>query len=120
MRYKVRTPEGELTMPSRHELQQAYTYGLIGPEDEVLEEGGTVWRKASSLPGLYPPSASRTALSPGEALRLVAVVVLGLLALGLVLSGEATLAGVGVALAFLLVGWLFAYTRRAFQLRRKG
>ena len=52
MRYRVRTPEGELGYPSQEDLVRAYSQGLVGPEDEVLEQGHTTWRKAASLPVL--------------------------------------------------------------------
>ncbi len=52
MRYRVRTPEGELEYPSLRDVEQAYVQGLVDPQDEVLEEGSTLWRKAESLPTL--------------------------------------------------------------------
>jgi hypothetical protein len=50
MRYQVRTQEGELTFQSFGEVEQAWLMGLVGPDDELLEEGKTLWRKASSFP----------------------------------------------------------------------
>ena len=38
MGYRVRTPDGELSYGSMREVELAYTQGLVGPEDEVLEE----------------------------------------------------------------------------------
>jgi hypothetical protein len=52
MRYRVRTPEGELTYESFGEVERAYLSGLVAPEDEVLEEGATRWRKAGAIPTL--------------------------------------------------------------------
>jgi hypothetical protein len=52
MRYRVRTPEGELEYESILHVEQAYAAGLVDPEDEVREEGGTLWRKASTFPTL--------------------------------------------------------------------
>jgi hypothetical protein len=50
MRYIVRTPEGSLTYSSMLEVEKAFQAGLVGPDDEIQEEGGTTWRKASSYP----------------------------------------------------------------------
>ena len=52
MRYRVRTPEGELSYESFGEVERAYLSGLVDPEDEVLEEGTTRWRKAGAIPTL--------------------------------------------------------------------
>lgn len=50
MKFKVRTPEGELEFQSFGEVEKAWLMGLVGPEDELLEDGKTMWRKASSFP----------------------------------------------------------------------
>ena len=52
MKFKVRTPEGELEFQSFGEVEQAWLMGLVGPDDELLEDGKTKWRKASSFPHL--------------------------------------------------------------------
>jgi hypothetical protein len=90
MRYRVRTPEGELEYESILHVEQAYVSGLVDPEDEVLEEGGTLWRKAATLPNLA--RARRPAGSKGsnrkQLLTILFAVVLGLFALLLVASGR--------------------------------
>lgn len=50
MKYRVRSKEGELEYPSFGAVEQMWLMGLIEPDDEILEEGKTVWRKAGSLP----------------------------------------------------------------------
>ena len=50
MKFKVRTPEGELQFQSFGEVEKAWLMGLVGPDDELLEDGKTTWRKASSFP----------------------------------------------------------------------
>jgi hypothetical protein len=50
MKFKVRTPEGELDFQSFGEVEKAWLMGLVGPDDELLEDGKTRWRKASSFP----------------------------------------------------------------------
>jgi len=52
MKYRVRTPEGELSFSSILELTKAYLVGLVAPEDEVQREGDSRWRKAASIPQL--------------------------------------------------------------------
>lgn len=58
MKFKVRTPEGELQFQSFGEVERAWLMGLVGPDDELLEDGKTMWRKASSFPHLV--NARRT------------------------------------------------------------
>ena len=52
MKFRVRTPEGELEFQSFGEVERAWLMGLVGPDDELLEDGKTMWRKASSFPHL--------------------------------------------------------------------
>ena len=49
MKYTVRNKDGELTYGSMDEVKTAYVIGLIEAEDEVLEEGATLWRKAGGI-----------------------------------------------------------------------
>jgi hypothetical protein len=58
MKFVVRTQDGELTFGSFGEVEKAWLMGLVGPDDELLEEGKTKWRKASSFPHLV--NARRT------------------------------------------------------------
>jgi hypothetical protein len=58
MKFTVRTPEGELTFGSFGEVEKAWLLGLVGPDDELLEEGNSKWRKASTFPHLV--NARRT------------------------------------------------------------
>jgi hypothetical protein len=58
MKFTVRTKDGELTDGSFGEVENAWLLGLVGPDDELLEEGKTKWRKASSFP--YLVNARRT------------------------------------------------------------
>ena len=50
MKYRVRSSEGELEYLSFGQVEQAWLMGLIAPEDEILEEGHTKWRKAKTIP----------------------------------------------------------------------
>lgn len=50
MRYRVKTKEGELHYESFGQVEQAWLLGFIEPDDELLEEGHTKWRKAKTFP----------------------------------------------------------------------
>ncbi len=117
MRYRVRTPEGELEYESILHVEQAYVSGLVDPEDEVLEEGGTLWRKASTLPVLARarrPAGSKSS-NRKQFLTILLAVVLGVFALLLVVSGRglwALLITVGAA------SLLWRVTYDAFRRKR--
>lgn len=49
MAYRVRNADGELSFPSLADVAKAYRNGLVDPDDEVLDERGGGWRKASSI-----------------------------------------------------------------------
>jgi hypothetical protein len=115
MRYRVRTPHGELEYPSLGDVEQAYVAGLVDPDDEVLEEGGTLWRKAASLPALARAQARRAdsrASSRSQTLTIVVAVVLGMCALGLVFSGRGLF---GLLIAMVVASLLFRVTVNAFK-----
>lgn len=75
MRYRVRTPEGELDYTSKRQLEEAYAQGLVGAEDEVLEDGQTQWHKASSLLTARPES--KRLPKQAQVLTVVLAVLLG-------------------------------------------
>jgi hypothetical protein len=118
MRYRVRTPEGELEYESLLHVEQAYLAGLVDPEDEVLEEGGTLWRKAATIPTLarargHAPGAKISGRT--QFVTILIAVVLGVLALLLVRSGRglwALLIAMGVA------SLLWRVTYDAFRRKR--
>jgi Flp pilus assembly protein TadB len=110
MRYRVRTPEGELEYESILHVEQAYVAGLVDPEDEVIEEGGTLWRKASTFPNLARarrPTRSKSNNRTQSLIILVAVV-LGVFSLLLVWSGQGLLAFLA-ALGVISLLWRVTY-----------
>jgi hypothetical protein len=114
MRYRVRTPDGELEYPSLRDVEQAYVQGLVDPQDEVLEEGGTLWRKAESIPALV--RARRTpsgTAGRGQTLTVVASVALGVVALYLYFTGAGLLWA--LAIAMLIVPLLTRLMMKAFR-----
>jgi Flp pilus assembly protein TadB len=117
MRYRVRTPEGELEYESILHVEQAYVAGLVDPEDEVLEEGGTLWRKASTFPNLARarrPTSSKSTHRKQSLIILIAVV-LGVFSLLLVWSGKGLF---GLLVAMIVVSLLWRVTSDAFRRKR--
>jgi hypothetical protein len=116
MRYRVRTPEGELEYESILHVEQAYVAGLVAPEDEVLEEGGTLWRKAATIPNLARArKATPKPFDRNLALTIALAVVLGICALMLMRSGRGMLALL-VSLGVISLLWRVTFT--AFRKKR--
>jgi len=117
MRYRVRTPEGELEYESILHVEQAYIAGLVDPEDEVLEEGGTLWRKASTLPNLARakrPTSSKST-SRKQLLVILIAVVLGINSLLLLWNNQGLF---GLLVALIVVSLLWQVTIKAFRRKR--
>jgi hypothetical protein len=114
MRYRVRTPEGELEFESILHVEQAYVAGLVDPEDELLEEGGTLWRKAASFPALARARRANPHGTSGrsQGLTIVAAVVLGVISFILLTRGSLLL---GLVLAMVVVSVLTRVTYKAFR-----
>jgi hypothetical protein len=118
MRYRVRTPEGELEYPNLREVEQAYVAGLVDPEDEVLEEGATLWRKAGSLPTLVQAQRRRggtKASGASQGVTILIASVLAVFALLLVRRGQGVF---GLLLAIAIASLLFRVTVNAFRRKR--
>ena len=115
MSYRVRTPDGELAFPSLAEVEKAYAMGLVGPEDELREDGASTWRKAGSLPALA--SSRRSARATGaraQRLPILLAVGLSLLALYLIIRDHPGTRLLGVGLALVVAGLLMRVTSRTF------
>ncbi|HEX8824053.1 MAG TPA: hypothetical protein VF794_29305 [Archangium sp.] len=116
MRYRVRTPDGELDYGSLRDVEVAYVQGLVGPDDEVLEEGKETWRKASTLPALARARPESKGLAArAQVLSILASVVLGVAALALILSDSWTRRSLGVVLALVMSTLLTRVTYKAFK-----
>ena len=112
MRYHVRTPEGELAYTSFREVELAYMQGLVGPEDEVREDGQTLWRKASSIPLLVQARPQERLKSERTQLFAIGVaVVLGIFSFLLLMSGSM----IGILLALLTSAILMRVMYSAFK-----
>lgn len=118
MRYRVRTPEGELEYESILHVEQAYLAGLVDPEDEVLEEGGTLWRKAATIPTLARARGTGIqywAHKNSQTLSIVIAAIAGLFSLFLMKMGYGLWA-LAPALGASSMVWRVTY--KAFNRRR--
>jgi|SRR6218665_195957 len=116
MRYRVRTPDGELDYLSFRDVEVAYIQGLVGPDDEVREEGQTLWRKASTIPLLArarPLDKGRMARA--QLFAVVGSVLMGIWALMLIMSESWTRRGLGIVLALATSALLTRVTYKAFK-----
>lgn len=89
MKFTVRTPDGELTYSSFGAVEQAWLNGLVGPDDELLEEGHTKWRKASTFPLLMKARRHGDAVWGGaQQAYLIMVIVLASITLYMLVHGS--------------------------------
>lgn len=93
MKYRVRTPEGEMEFASLYEISNALRHGLVGGEDELLAPGQTTWVRVAEHTALKAQVRSGKGLRPGS--------ILGGLELGV------TLASALVAVTGILAGWSY-------------
>lgn len=123
MKYRVRSKDGELEYESFKQLEDAARMGFVDPEDELLREGESEWKKASTLPSLMKGKRSglavfRTALT----YWIVAAIGAGLFALWAIANGntddKADLYAEGITAAFVCAGILFKVTVAAQKRRR--
>jgi drug/metabolite transporter (DMT)-like permease len=78
MSYRVRNQDGELRFKTFEELREAYLNHMVGPDDDVLENGSATWRKAGSFPTLVGAlDAKPTALQREARWYLLALALLG-------------------------------------------
>ena len=106
MKYRVRNKDGELEYESFSQLEEAARVGFVEPNDELLREGETEWKKASTL-------ISR----PGRKIRISSIafwtafaVLLALFSLWTLASGDYLLGGLPI---FMLVMVLLKVTTKA-------
>jgi len=116
MGYRVRTPDGELDYATLRDVEVAYTQGLVAPEDEVLEEGHSTWRKAASIPALAQARPESKGLSArAQVLSVLGAVLLGCWALMLIASNSWPRRGLGIVLALVMSTLLSRVTYKAFK-----
>jgi len=111
MKYTVRSKDGELVYSSFGAVEHAWLAGLIGPEDELLEEGTTKWRRADSFPLLVRARRQGNQVWGGtQAAWIMIAVVFGSLALYLLVHGNYLIGGV---VAIIVTTVLFRVTYAA-------
>lgn len=113
MKYKVRNKDGELEYLSFGQVEQAWLMGLIEPEDEILEEGKTKWRKAGSIPVLVQARRSGDQVWRGTwFVWVLGGVIGGSIALYLLQSGDYVM---GFVVAFAVASVMLHVTWKAYQ-----
>ena len=118
MKYTVKNKDGELTYGSLEEIKTAYVLGLVEPEDDVIEEGAKLARKAGAIPLLVTAKRVRIARGNSDTLRgwVFGALVLGIIGFYFLVTG-AWLAG--GALMFAVVSVLFRITTLAARKKKK-
>jgi hypothetical protein len=112
-KWTVRTKDGELVYGNFGEVEQAWLSGLVDPDDELLEEGHTKWRKASSFPVLVNARRHGNQVWGGtQTAWMVISILLGSAALILITNGSYALGGV---IAFVVASLMIRVTMQAFK-----
>lgn len=100
MGYRVRNEHGELQFQTFDELKEAWRQRLIDADDEILEDGSSTWRKASTLPKLMAATEERPPLIHTTARwYLIAV---GVALVGIALVYGLTQNAIGLAVVFVV------------------
>lgn len=112
-RWTVRTKEGELVYESFGAVERAWLQGLVEPDDELLEEGTTRWRRAGSVPILAQARRQGDQVWGGTQSAWAAIlVVLGSVALYLLVHKQWAWGGI---LAIVVTSLFFKITYSAFR-----
>jgi hypothetical protein len=111
MKYTVRSKDGELTYASFGAVEHAWLAGLVDPEDELLEEGTTKWRRADSFPLLVRARRQGNQVWGGsQAAWIIIGVTFGSASLYLLVKGNYLIGGV---IAIIVTTLLFKVTYSA-------
>ena len=105
MKYRVRNKDGELEYESFKQVEEAAQLGVVDPDDELLREGETEWKKVSAVPGLLKGKRSRASVFRTQLTLLVGVAVgAAIFAFWAIRQGHADdrpeLYGAGISAAF--------------------
>lgn len=120
MRYRVRTRDGgELDYASFGQVEQAWLLGLIDPDDELLEEGRSRWRKAGSIPLLISARRSSEQVWRGTWFLWTLIGIIGAtVGLALLSREELELKVAGVLVAFGIASLMVHVSVRAWERRK--
>ncbi len=122
MKYRVRSPDGELEYESYEQLRDAAASGLVDPGDEIQREDQQEWKKASAIAGLLGATTKRRLwATPLFRWILLAVAAAGF-AVWAIHTGEAEkkpeLYAIGLVVVFVVAALLFKVTADAQRPRR--
>jgi hypothetical protein len=123
VKYRVRNGDGELEYESFKHLEEAARLGLVDPDDELLREGETEWKKASTQPSLLKARPSPLAAWNSPLVRWIGLSVVGaLFAMWAIHKGSTQdkpeLWAAGLTAAFVSAGVLIKVTADAQKRRR--
>ena len=112
-KWTVRTKDGELTYASFGEVEHAWLSGLVGPDDELLEDGNQKWRKAGSFPVLVNARRHGNQVWGGtQMMWMIFAITLGSAALILLVKGHYLVGGL---VAFIVASVTIRVTMMAFK-----
>ena len=114
MKYRVRNKDGELEYESFKQVEEAAQMGFVEPDDELLREGETEWKKVSAVPG----SVFRTQLTLWVGVAVSAAVFAFWAIRHGSVDDKPELYGAGITAAFVAAGVLFKVTADAQKRRR--
>jgi hypothetical protein len=123
VKYKVRNKDGELEYDSFQQLEDAARLGFVDPDDELLREGETEWKKVSTQPALMKGKRGGLSAFNNPLVRWISLSVAGaIFAFWAIHRGSTQdkpeLYAAGLTAAFLCVGVLFKVTADAAKRRR--
>lgn len=119
MKFRVRSKEGELQYESFGQVEKAWLLGLIDPDDEILEEGHTKWRRADSIPLLVKAERSGEQVWVGTwFIWTLMGIAGGTIALVLLNSKGVMSKFAGVMVGFIVAGAMLKVTMNAYARRK--
>ncbi len=120
MKQTVRSKDGgELTYGSFGEVERAWSMGFVEPDDEILEEGQTKWRRAGSIPVLVNARRQGDQVWGGSQAALVVIgVLVASFALYLIGKGQYLYGGLLTVVVILVTGRMM--TQAAKRTRPHG
>lgn len=118
MGYRVRSMDGELKFKSLYEIERMLAQGLVGPNDELTEDGPTeAWRKVSSVPALKDTRLPQQVPFYRSPVGRWVLALCALLAITLALLVSPRLRIAGLALALFTTALLGQFTYKVFTRR---
>ncbi len=114
MGYRVRNQYGELRFSSLKDLKEACRQRMVERDDEVLEDGATVWRKAETMPRLWEDAGDKPSFLQREGRWYLFAALMFGAAIYFVVRGwdYLSIAIAALVLVFFLVWTTMASTRR--------